>query len=85
MKEFTHSLKEIVKDTEAIMSHVCEGKVYYEIVVYTTDKPTAVYQLEIDSTSGEWQTTYLYPKFKAITLMRWIRKGMENEKFIQIK
>ena len=33
-----HSLKEIVKSSEAILTHVCEGKVYYEIVVYTTEK-----------------------------------------------
>jgi len=34
----------------------------------------------------EWKATYLYPSFHAITLMRWIRKGIENndETFIQI-
>jgi hypothetical protein len=80
-----HTLKEIVKNSDAVLSHVCEGKVYYEIVVYTTEKPSAVYQLEIDSTDDEWKATYLYPKFKAITLMRWIRKGFENGKLIQIK
>jgi len=75
-----HTLKEIVKGTEAHMSHVCDGKVYYAIVV-----ENSVYRLEIDSTEDEWKTTFLYPTFKAITLMRWIRKGMENEKFIQIQ
>lgn len=80
-----HSLKEIVKDSEAVLSYICEGKVYYDIVVCTTEKPSATYQLEIDSTDDEWKATYLYPKFKAITLMRWIRKGIENGKLIQIK
>jgi len=75
-----HTLKEIVKGTEANMTYVCAGKVYYEIIV-----EDSVYQLEIDSMEDEWKTTYLYPSFKAITLMRWIRKGMKNEKFIQIK
>jgi hypothetical protein len=80
-----HSLKEIVKENDAILTYVCEGKVYYEITVYTIEKPSAVYQLEIDSTTDEWKATYLYPRFKAITLMRWIRKGIENGKLIQIK
>ena len=75
-----HSLKQIVKGTEAHMSHVCAGKVYYEIIV-----DDSIYQLEIDSMTDEWKTTYLYPNFKAITLMRWIRKGFENGKLIQIK
>ena len=75
-----HSLKQIVKGTEANMSHVCEGKVYYEIIV-----DNSIYQLEINSNDDEWRATYLYPKFKAITLMRWIRKGFENGKLIQIK
>jgi hypothetical protein len=81
-----HTLKEIIKNTEAIMTYVCEGKVYYEIVVYsTTEKPSGVYQLEIDSNNDEWKATYIYPRFKAITLMRWIRKGFEDGKLIQIK
>ena len=75
-----HTLKQIVKGTEARMSHVCEGKVYYEIAV-----EDSVYQLELDSNDDEWKATYLYPIFPAITLMRWIRKGMTNEKLIQIK
>jgi hypothetical protein len=35
----------------------------------------------------EWETTYLLPTFKSITLMRWIRMGMEREDgtFIQLK
>ena len=75
-----HTLKEIVKDNDAVMTHVCEGKVYYQIHV-----EDSIYQLEIDSMENEWKTIYILPVFKAIQLMRWIRKGMENEKFIQIK
>ena len=26
----------------------------------------------------EWETTYLVPEFKSITLMRWIRMGIES-------
>lgn len=72
----------IVKGTMANMVHVCKGKVVYQI--NTTHH---LYQLEIDSTDGEWDSTYLLPTFKAITLMRWIRKGIEkgDGSFIKLK
>ena len=62
----------IVKGTMANMVHVCKGKVVYQIS--TTNH---LYQLEIDSTEQEWNSTYLLPSFKSISLMRWIRKGIE--------
>ena len=68
------SLTAIVKGTTAKLSYVCEGKVYYEI---STENHK--YQLEIDSNDDEWKTIYLYPEFKAITLMRWIRKSMNTD------
>lgn len=72
----------IVKGTMANMVHVCNGKVVYQIS--TTHH---LYQLEIDSTEAEWGSTYLLPSFKAIKLMRWIRKGLENNDgtFIKLK
>jgi len=75
-----HTLTQIVSGTTAALSHICAGKVYYNI-----DVEDSTYELEIDSMEDEWKTTYLFPTFKAITLMRWIRKGIENETFIQIK
>ena len=63
----------IVKGNTAHLVHVCNGKVIYQIS--TRDH---LYQLEIDSTQKEWETTYLVSSFKAITLMRWIRKGLES-------
>jgi len=75
-----HTLKEIVSDTKAKIQYVCNGIVYYNIEV-----EDSIYQLGIDSKEDEWKTTYLYPEFKAITLMRWIRKGMGTDKFIQTK
>lgn len=78
-----HTLKEIVKDHNiAKMTYVCQGWVYYEIIVNDS-----IYQLRIDSKQEEWKYTYLLPAYYAITLMRWIRKGIENddETFIQIK
>jgi hypothetical protein len=67
-------LTSIVKGTMARMVHVCNGKVVYQI-----ETGRHLYQLELDSTQQEWEATYLLPSFKAITLMRWIRKGMESK------
>lgn len=74
------TLTTIVKGTVAKMTHVCQGKVYYLIA---TQEHT--YQLEINSFDKEWETTYLLPEFKAVTLMRWIREGMDNGKFILLQ
>jgi predicted N-acyltransferase len=75
------NLKEIVRGTTAKLSHVCGGKAFYQI-----QTSQHLYQLEIDSMEKEWETTYLFPEFKTITLMRWIRKGMETSdgSFIQL-
>jgi len=66
----------------ANMVHVCNGKVIYQI-----QNLNNLYQLEIDSTQKEWESTYLLPSFKSITLMRWIRKGLEanDGTFIKLK
>ena len=66
-------LKTILK-SEALFSYACEGKVFYTI---QTEKHT--YQLELNSNSDDWKATYLLPSFKALNLMRWIRKGIEKE------
>ena len=73
------NLTTIVKGTTAKLTHVCYGKVYYEI-----NTANHKYQLEVDSMIEEFKTTYLEPEFKAITLMRWIRKGIDNGTFIQL-
>jgi len=75
-------LTSIVKGTTAHLVHVCNGKVVYQI-----QTREHLYLLEIDSTEQEWETTYLTPSFKSITLMRWIRKGLENNDgtFIKLK
>ncbi|RIH65396.1 hypothetical protein D1164_09725 [Mariniphaga sediminis] len=75
------NLKEIVRGTTARLSHACEGKLFYQI---QTKKH--LYQLEINSMDKDWTATYLFPEFKSITLMRWIRKGKESEdgSFIQL-
>jgi len=72
----------IVKGTNAKLVHVCNGKVVYHI---QTEKH--LYQLELSSNDKEWETTYLLPEYKTITLMRWIRKGIEknDDTFILIR
>ena len=72
-------LTTIVKGTIAKLTHVCYGKVYYQI-----DTEKHKYQLEINSMEDEFKTTYLETEFKAISLMRWIRKGIENGTFIEL-
>lgn len=74
------NLKTIVKGTKATLSFVCAGKVYYH-----TETENHLYQLEISSIDDELNTTYLEKVYKAITLMRWIRKGIENNTLIQLK
>ena len=75
------NLKCIVKGTIAKLSHVCGGKAFYQIKT-----ANHLYQLEINSNLKEWETTYLFPEFKSITLMRWIRKGIDSRdgSFIQL-
>lgn len=75
-----HTLTEIVKNSFANLTHICNGNLYFQIEI-----EDSLYQLEIDSNTEEWENVYIYPKYKSITLMRWIRKGMENDKFIQLK
>ncbi|MFH0757651.1 MAG: hypothetical protein V2B15_10215 [Bacteroidota bacterium] len=76
------NLTSIVKGTRAHLVHVCNGKVIYQI-----NTANHLYQLELDSTQREWENTYLVPSFKTITLMRWIRKGIEtgDGTFIKLK
>jgi hypothetical protein len=78
--ELKHSLVEIVKGTTAKLSYICAGIAYYEI-----DVDDSTYQFGINSLDDEWKTTYLYPTFKSVTLMRWIRKSIENDTLIRIK
>lgn len=76
------TLTQIVKGTMAKLSHICNGKAYYRI---NTEEHE--YQLELNCLDSEWKDIYILPIFASISLMRWIRKGIENEDntFIQLK
>jgi hypothetical protein len=67
------NIKTIVNGTMATLSHICNGKACYKI-----DTNDHTYQLEINCMADEWKDVYIVPEYKAITLMRWIRKGIEN-------
>lgn len=77
-----HTITEIVKnDNVAIFDRACNGKVFYRIKM----DDGSIYELELDSTDDDWKSTDLLPTFKALHLMRWMRRGIETEKFIQLK
>jgi hypothetical protein len=76
------TLKEIVNGTSANLTHICNGKAYFKI-----ETRHHVYQLEINCNDEEWNGVYIYPIFKTITLMRWIRKAIESnsDTFIMLR
>lgn len=77
------TLKEIVGNNNmAVLTHICNGKAYYKI-----DTNNHSYQLEINCGDDEWKDVFILPTYKAITLMRWIRKAIEtnSDKFIILK
>lgn len=49
-----HTLKQIVNDNDAILTHICAGKAYYQIRVLDEkpdefDNEETIYQLEINT------------------------------------
>ena len=74
-----HSLLEIVKDNTARLTHVCNGKAYYEITVQETK-----YQLELNSLDEDWKDFYIQPEYKTVTLMRWIRKALKDNTLLKL-
>jgi hypothetical protein len=68
------TIKEIVSTTiMAKLSHICNGNANFRI-----ETENHLYQLEINCNDDEWKDVFMYPEYKAITLMRWIRKGIDN-------
>jgi hypothetical protein len=73
-------LKEIVNGSKANLTHICNGKVYFQI-----ETENHKYQLEIDSLSKDWNNVHIESEYKAITLMRWIKKGIDKDNGTFIK
>ena len=74
-------LKEIVKDTTATFSHACMGVLYY-----VTEVGDERYMFPVNMNDKEdVGTTSFVASYKTITLMRYVRKAMEQGELIKIK
>lgn len=70
------TLKEIVTlPAEAKFTHAIAGTLYYRI---TTDNIVAEFPIDMNDKDDVGTTTFV-ASYKPITLMRYIRKAMENE------
>lgn len=75
----SHDLKTIVGDNnKAIFSHYRDGNFFYAVKVQ--DQKYS-FPIPIEDAKG----TTFFAEFKAITLMRWIRKAIENKTFQPMK
>jgi hypothetical protein len=75
----SHDLKVIVgNNNKAIFSHYRDGNFFY--VVRVQDKAYS-FPIPIEDAKG----TTLFAEFKAITLMRWIRKAIDDKTFQLVK
>ena len=75
------TLKEIVTlPAEAKFVHAIAGTLYYRI---TTDNMVVEFPIDMNDKDDVGTTTFV-ASYKPITLMRYIRKAMENETLITI-
>jgi hypothetical protein len=75
------TLKEIVTlPAEAKFTHAIAGTLYYRI---TTDNIVVEFPIDMNDKDDVGTTTFV-ASYKPITLMRYIRKAMENETLITI-
>lgn len=75
------TLKEIVTlPAEAKFTHAIAGTLYYRI---TTDNIVVEFPIDMNDKDDVGTTTFV-ASYKSITLMRYIRKAMENETLITI-
>ena len=73
---------EVIKNsTEAIFSFYRQGHLYYRIVVNECNGIEKAYTFPIEV--GDLQTATVSLKEKPITLMRYIRKALENKTFVR--
>jgi hypothetical protein len=75
------TLKEIVTlPAEAKFTHAIAGTLYYRI---TTDNIVVEFPIDMNDKDDVGTTTFV-ASYKPITLMRYIRKAMENKTLITI-
>jgi hypothetical protein len=71
----SHNLKEIVKDNnKALFSHYRDGNFFYAVEV---GGKRYSFPISLEEAKG----ATLLAEFKAITLMRWIRKALADKTF----
>ena len=71
----SHDLKAIVGGSnKARFSHYRDGNFFYVVAV---EDQTYSFPIPVEDAKG----TTLFAEFKAITLMRWIRKALEDKTF----
>ena len=75
----SHELRAIVGDgNKAKFSHYRDGSFFYVVRV---QEQAYSFPIPIEDAKG----TTLFAEFKAITLMRWIRKAIEDKTFQLVK
>jgi len=75
----SHDLKTIVRDgNKAKFSHYRDGNFFYVVKV---QEHTYSFPIPIEDAKG----TTFFAEFKAITLMRWIRKAIGDKTFQLVK
>ena len=77
-------LKDIVKGSAILTGVIAGGILVYRLC----SESKKLYQLEIDITDKQdvGETAMFLPKYnKALTLMRWIRRAIENGTLIELK
>ena len=78
-KLMSHDLKTIVgNDNRATFSHYRDGNFFYVVKV---QGQVYSFPIPIEDAKG----TTFFAEFKAITLMRWIRKAIEDKTFQLVK
>jgi len=80
------NIKEIVKDnSKAKFSHFSSGSLYYTVArngIEICQFPINTIDKDDKFNSAELGTTAFLPEYKAITLMRYIRKAIEKDNII---
>lgn len=71
------NVKDIVKGTTAKFEYASCGVLYYKV-----ETDTHVYIFPVDMNEEGNGTTRFEAEYKAITLMRWIRKSIEREDIV---
>ena len=75
----SHDLKAIIRDgNKAKFSHYRDGNFFYMVKVHAQ---AYSFPIPIEDAKG----TTMFAEFKAITLMRWIRKAIEDKTFQPMK